>query len=76
MFKANCKKLVFKPYANSMVDIKKLAKEIRNKYQTINHLFVSLENLIRYCYYNDFPLNICACENDQNPRKSFNDYVL
>ena len=26
--------------------------------------------------YNDLPLNIYACENDQNFRKLFNDYVF
>ena len=76
MFQAKCEKLVFKSYANSMAHIKELAKEIKNKCQIINHLLFSLENLTGYPLYNDLPLNIRACENDQNFRKVFNDYVF
>ena len=48
IFNTKCEKLVSKSYADSMVYIEKLEKEIRNKDQIVNHLLVSLENLTRY----------------------------
>ena len=48
VFKEKCKELVSKSQANGMVHIEKLVKEIKSKDQIINHLLVSLENLIRY----------------------------
>ena len=48
VFKEKCEELVSKSYANGMVHIEKLEKEIKSKDQIINHLLVSLESLTRY----------------------------
>ena len=48
MFKAKCEKLVSKSYANRMVHIEKLKKEIKNKDQIINHLLFSLKTVSCY----------------------------
>ena len=48
VFKEKCEELVSKSYANGMIHIEKLEKEIKNKDQIINHLLVSLESLTRY----------------------------
>ena len=47
-FKTKFEKLVSKSYANSIVHIEKLEKEIKNKNQITNDLLASLENLTRY----------------------------
>ena len=47
VFKVKCEELVSTSYANSLVHIEKLEKEITGKDQIINHLLVSLENLTR-----------------------------
>ena len=48
VFKEKCEELVSKSYANGMVHVEKLEKEIKSKDQIINHLLVSLESLTRY----------------------------
>ena len=45
VFKKKCEELISKSYANGMVHIEKLEKEIRSKYHKINHLLVSVESL-------------------------------
>ena len=37
VFKAKCEELVFKPYANNMVHIEKLEKEIKSNDRTQSH---------------------------------------
>ena len=48
VFKEKCEELVSNSYANEMVHIEKLEKEIKSKDRIINHLLVSLESLTRY----------------------------
>ena len=48
VFKEKCEELVSKSYANGMVHMEKLEKEIKSKDQIINHLLLSLESLTRY----------------------------
>ena len=58
------------------------AKNTRNRNKLLKLPQVKLEfakRTFKYMggiLYNDWPLNVCGCENDQNFRKLFNDYVF
>ena len=58
------------------------AKSTRNRNKLLNLPWVKLEfskrsfKYMGVMLYNDLPLNVRACENDQNFRKLFNDYVF